>query len=522
MKVLSLLAGMLVSMLSIQAQHRQTVLIHFDYPHANPQEILTVDAAFSEGPFIAFSLVWPGKNSGEWLVEATLESGAQERYTLHPDAHHADPRRFVSQLAFLPKETRWVRLVFFSSENEGAPAWVEAHLFNPSHTRLISGEDRPLAETSRACPCPLPPYLSRSEWCPDGSCPTNPSPTFTVVTHLIVHHSAGPNSSSDWPAVVRAIWDFHVNVNGWSDIGYNWLIDPLGNLYEGRPDNVLGAHFCGTNGGTMGVCMLGNYQETDPSGAALLKLEELLAWKTCNAGLDPLGIAYHPSSGLELYTISGHRDGCSTECPGDHLYPLLPQLRQSVQNRILNLCSQTSAPAAPTQLEALLLDLEHVRLNWSDNADNETSYILERSANEPNSYTQLATLPQNTTTYDDLTVMPNTGYYYRVRAANDNIFSDYSNEAFVFTSFSADINPSVNKELVVFPNPATTELIVQVRSPGFSEGKIQLYDLKGMLLFERTLSKGPLHIDVSAWPAGFYLLKVSSRSGALFRKVMLW
>jgi len=119
------------------------------------------------------------------------------------------------------------------------------HFYNPGHTpeRNETAELRALED----CNCPQPDFQDRDDWCPAGNCPEITNPVFTEVTHLIVHHSAGVNTSSDWAATVRGIWDYHVNSNGWDDVGYNWLVDPNGVLYEGRGDDVRGAHFCGNN-----------------------------------------------------------------------------------------------------------------------------------------------------------------------------------------------------------------------------------------------------------------------------------
>lgn len=183
-----------------------------------------------------------------------------------------------------------------------------------------------------------PAIAGRAQWCPAPFvCPVNASPTRTTPTHLIVHHTAGSNTSTDWAAVMRAIWELHVRGNGWADIGYNYLIDPNGVAYEGRGDGVLGAHFSGVNTGTAGFSMMGTFTDRAPSDAALKKLRELLVWQAAKYNLDPLGQSRHAASGLELNVISGHRDaGLSpqasgtTECPGVALYPVLPRLRDEV------------------------------------------------------------------------------------------------------------------------------------------------------------------------------------------------
>ncbi len=157
-----------------------------------------------------------------------------------------------------------------------------------------------------------------------------------MPTHLIVHHSFSPgNDVTNWIAAVRSVFVFHTQSNRWSDIGYNWLIDPQGNIYQGRAwvgtsDNTLGAHFCGFNANTMGVCMLGNLNPIEPSPAAQNALMRLLAYRASANGLDAQAQQFHPSSNRTLNIISGHRDGCATDCPGDMQYPLLPNYRQRV------------------------------------------------------------------------------------------------------------------------------------------------------------------------------------------------
>lgn len=162
----------------------------------------------------------------------------------------------------------------------------------------------------------------------------NYSRSFHQVNHLIVHHSAGSNTNTDFLQVVRDIYLLHTEVNGWSDIGYNYLIAQDGTLFAGRDpgtgsqSRVRGAHFCGKNSGTLGVCLLGNYETAQVPNQGLITLEGLLSYEVLLQELDPLGSRTH--SGQNLEVISGHRDGCSTLCPGENLYLLLPEIRQVV------------------------------------------------------------------------------------------------------------------------------------------------------------------------------------------------
>ena len=159
------------------------------------------------------------------------------------------------------------------------------------------------------------------------------------MTHVVVHHTAGANAVPDWPTEVRSIWYLHTFTNGWGDIGYNYLIDPNGVIYEGRAGGsyVIGAHFSCRNTNTAGIALLGTYSNVAPTNAALASLERLLAEICRRNGIDPTAFAYHGPSALNLPTIIGHRDGnsspvtCSkTECPGDVLYALLPSIRSDV------------------------------------------------------------------------------------------------------------------------------------------------------------------------------------------------
>jgi hypothetical protein len=183
--------------------------------------------------------------------------------------------------------------------------------------------------------CEKPNVISASVW-RSGLTPPKELPVNTVVKHIIVHHAAGSNINTNYTDVVRNIYTFHTGTNGWNDVGYNFLIAQDGTIYEGRDgqnimdgDNVLGAHFCGQNTGTMGICLLGDYMTAQPNDKTLESLSRLIAWKMKKETLQPLEKGLHTTSGKILNNISAHRDGtCSTDCPGDNLYVKLEQIRQ--------------------------------------------------------------------------------------------------------------------------------------------------------------------------------------------------
>lgn len=194
-------------------------------------------------------------------------------------------------------------------------------------------------EANETLNCDLPNFCDRSCWCPSGDCNPQSAPYPTDVTHIIVHHSATNYSAgTDYAQVVYSYWDYHVNTHGWNDIGYNWLVDPNGVLYEGRGDGIQGAHFSCMNGHTMGVCVIGNFETATPTTQAIAMLEDLIAWETTDKGLDVLANTYHSPSQLNLYTVSGHKDGnpspvgcpSGTLCPGTNLYSELASIRTDV------------------------------------------------------------------------------------------------------------------------------------------------------------------------------------------------
>jgi hypothetical protein len=165
------------------------------------------------------------------------------------------------------------------------------------------------------------------------------------VAFAIVHHTAGSNTytRSQSAAIVLGIELYHVRANGWNDIGYNFLVDKYGQIFEGRAGgidrNVIGAHAEGFNTGSVGVALIGNYSAAKVTSAAQHALADLLAWRLDLAHVDPLSTLTWRSGGnpeyragtlVKLRAISGHRDTGYTSCPGTSLYAKLPGIARAV------------------------------------------------------------------------------------------------------------------------------------------------------------------------------------------------
>lgn len=316
-------------------------------------------------PFIAFDLKINGKLKKNTKISIQIAKYDKTFMTVEvngfkeikQDIHFNTENSWSSELQFLPKNVQQITIKIENAGNKIED--IHFNFFYPNKTEDLEKVESELASKPKSisCSCPIPAYEARADWDPAGTHPAQLAPTTTTVTHLIVHHAAGPNTSSDWAATVRSIWNYHVNSNGWSDIGYNYLIDPNGVIYEGRGDNVLGAHFSGMNGGTMGVCLLGNYEpdaveDIDPSLAMQNSLIELLSWKECDISADPLLSSFHAASNQVQMHISGHRDaGTGTACPGDNVYDILPNIRNSSSAYIPNCGFAPNADLVVSALE---------------------------------------------------------------------------------------------------------------------------------------------------------------------------
>lgn len=142
----------------------------------------------------------------------------------------------------------------------------------------------------------------------------------TRLERFVVHHTAGTNSynAGDSPAIIRGIQAYHVNGRGWCDVGYNFLVDKYGQIFEGRRGGadklVIGVHASGQNTGGVGISVLGNYVAVAPPAAAVNAITRVVGWKSYLHGVDPT--ATSTKGGFTGPMVIGHRDVASTACPG--------------------------------------------------------------------------------------------------------------------------------------------------------------------------------------------------------------
>ncbi len=191
---------------------------------------------------------------------------------------------------------------------------------------------------------PRPRIVTRRGWGANESLRERTFVYTKKVKAAFVHHTASGNGyrCAQAPSVIRGIYRYHVLSMGWRDVGYNFLVDKCGNIYEGRAGGaakpVMGAHTLGFNTNSMGIAVLGTFGSKKPSAAAVKAIARLTAWKLGLHGANPRGKTYLKSGGGNLYpkgkkvrlnVISGHRDGFPTACPGYQLYRKLGTARST-------------------------------------------------------------------------------------------------------------------------------------------------------------------------------------------------
>lgn len=178
-----------------------------------------------------------------------------------------------------------------------------------------------------------PTVFSRAQWGADESIRNKKALRYGSISAGFVHHTVNANdySEAQVPAIIRSIYAYHVKSRGWSDIGYNFLVDRFGRIWEGRfggiDKPVVGAHTLGYNEYSFAMSAIGNFETVQPSDVMLRAYGQLFAWKLSLHGVNPASMSQRVGRST-FPAINGHRDAGSTACPGKNLYAKLPLIRQ--------------------------------------------------------------------------------------------------------------------------------------------------------------------------------------------------
>ena len=283
---------------------------------------------------------------GEWNeLEVNLDEGPDRT---SPEAGGQSEDGVLSQPIWVDEATGYEVNLSADDAPEGD---LEVAVVRPT-TRRVVAEAVPLADAVVAAPFGI---NSRASW---GARAPKSTPSIASSLKLaVVHHTASSNnySSSQVPGILRSIQAFHMDGNGWDDIGYNFLVDKYGGLWEGRAGgtarNVVGAHAGGFNTGSVGVSVLGNYTSASPSSPALEAVSRIVGYRLQLAGVLPTNRVNFTSGGsssipagrvVNLPTVVGHRDVGATSCPGSYQTRL-----PSIRARASDWYTATAAIATP-------------------------------------------------------------------------------------------------------------------------------------------------------------------------------
>ncbi|GAB2772915.1 N-acetylmuramoyl-L-alanine amidase [Nocardioides salsibiostraticola] len=206
---------------------------------------------------------------------------------------------------------------------------------------------------------PTPAILTRRDWGADEKM-RDPGPRYnSTLKQVHVHHTVSSNdySRNDVAGLIRGMYRYHVQNLGWSDIGYNFLVDRFGRVWTGRAGGVerlvRGAHTLGFNDTSTGISAIGNFEVTRPTAAMREAIAQVAAWKLSTYGIEPVGKTTVTSEGSDKYSrgrratlpaIDGHRDTNDTACPGIFLYNALPGIRR----RASAIVKEAGTPAPKT------------------------------------------------------------------------------------------------------------------------------------------------------------------------------
>lgn len=198
---------------------------------------------------------------------------------------------------------------------------------------------------------PRPTIYSRAQWGANESLRKG-TVSYGKIAAGFIHHTVNANtySADQVPAIIRSIYAYHTQTKGWNDVGYNFLIDRFGRIWEGRYGGVdkavVGAHTQGYNSYSFAASAIGNYEEAQPSTATLDAYARLYAWKLSLHGIAADDTSQYVGSRY-FQAINGHRDAGQTACPGRYLYAKLPGIRTAARKYQLGGSTPTTLAPVP-------------------------------------------------------------------------------------------------------------------------------------------------------------------------------
>ncbi|MFT5144082.1 MAG: hypothetical protein ACI80V_002531 [Rhodothermales bacterium] len=389
---------------------------------------------------------------------------------------------------------------------------------------VVSGL-KPIAAKTTGIIIP-PPLITRAEWGAKAFIGTPSRLANPTHEYMTFHHAAGYSAATraQGLAQMRAIQELHQDIRGWSDIGYQFLIDQGGNLYQGRPflNNAtslsdlpvfaLGAHVGGANTGNIGVSILGCYHP--PEGGNCIDQITPEAYDTYVTLFAFLSERY----GVPASQIRGHRDFSSTACPGDNNYVLLPSLRRDVGELLLT----GNAAIAEATLTAASDADGIVTVSWEFLADfGVASHRIERWVSDAREAVLLSGPGATASSLADGTVVTNDPVSYRLYVTD----SDGREQRVAIVEVTIE-TPTRHAMAEVFPNPASGMVRFRYFLPSEGRVTLEVFDTAGRSVTRlvEDVQDGDswyaVPFDTQGLPGGvyFYRVLVEGFAGIAFDK----
>ncbi|MCZ3385950.1 MAG: peptidoglycan recognition protein [Actinomycetia bacterium] len=276
------------------------------------------------------------RTSGEWTDWFDL-------HTMVDGGTVASPNGRYATVPYWAGESDGVQ-VRVDAVGDAEPNDVRADLIEPGTSDADAAITEPWSGSTASASTNKPPMVTRAEWGADESLRDKRLENNATIDVAFVHHTAGSNSysRSESPAVVRGLYSYYVRTLKYSDMGYNFLVDKYGTVYEGRAGSITkpvrGAATGGFNTDSMTVVAMGNFETAAPSDAMLRGISKVLAYRLSRYHRDPYGTKvltaevgssrYDDGEKARFKVISGHRDAGYTACPGQKLYDRMPAIRK--------------------------------------------------------------------------------------------------------------------------------------------------------------------------------------------------
>lgn len=310
-----------------------------------PPDVLTPE--MDVDPFSVLGVTWDAASGDEVVVRYRVrQAGTWSEWTAvgasdvapdqsGPDAEGQGARRATDPIVAVDADG----VQLWASSQTAAVTGLKAVLVDP-------GEDNRSVTASNAA-IGAPPIISRAQWGADESM-VGCRPDMGTVVSAAVHHTASSNSytAAEVPGILRGFLAYHTRPEGaggrgWCDIGYNFLVDKFGRIFEGRSGGVdkpiAGVHTGGFNSRTVGVATIGDYGTAAPPLVMTEAVSQLITWKFAIHRINPTGTVvmisgggaskYPAGTAVTFPTIFGHRDAQLTSCPGELLYAGLGDIR---------------------------------------------------------------------------------------------------------------------------------------------------------------------------------------------------